>query len=62
MPNAKINLPAKQGCRFFSGDWKKLEEHFVRQSRHAYDIILTSETIYNIDNYQKLVRAEPQAA
>lgn len=43
-----------KNCKFYSGDWdsfnKKLDEKIV------YDIILTSETIYNPANYSKLIQ------
>lgn len=39
--------------RFFAGDWS----HFVQLQRpqQVYDVILTSETIYNPANNQKII-------
>jgi len=38
-------------CSFYSGDW----ESFRSLSDDKYDIIMTSETIYNPSNYTKLL-------
>jgi len=55
--NVKFSLEnqigSSNGCRFFSGDWCSFQdlalgEHLI------YDVILTAETIYNVDNYEKL--------
>lgn len=48
IPNVLLNCSTDK-ARFFSGDWS----HF--KSDTPYDIILTSETIYNEDNYPKLM-------
>jgi hypothetical protein len=40
-------------CKFFSGDWDSFKD--LTASEEKYDIILTSETIYNPDNYSKLL-------
>lgn len=52
----KSEVPQKLGqCRFFSGEWSTFcklvtsEKHFEK-----YDLILTSETIYNPDYYDTL--------
>lgn len=37
---------------FYSGDWKSLLKYIENDN---YDFILTSETIYNQENYQKLL-------
>ncbi|XP_067006440.2 histidine protein methyltransferase 1 homolog isoform X2 [Anabrus simplex] len=54
IPNVLLNAPDKlASCRFFSGDW----ESFVQLTAPEdlkYDYILTSETIYNSSNYNKL--------
>lgn len=42
-------------CRFFSGDWSDLEKNFLAKENKKFDLILTSETIYNVDNQSKLV-------
>ena len=65
IPNALLNLPSSPGssdsdavaekCRFFSGDWSDLEENFLAKENKKFDLILTSETIYNVDNQSKLV-------
>jgi hypothetical protein len=54
IPNVLSN---KEGFkyRFFSGDWKCFKNEFEKKVGLKYDIILTSETIYNRENYQKLV-------
>ncbi len=54
IPNVRLNN-SKSVSRFYSGDWKKLEQHLQEESPGSYDVILTSETIYNVDNYNKLV-------
>jgi hypothetical protein len=52
IPNVILNNPDLIGkARFFAGDWASLLHKLDR-----YDIILTSETIYNPENYGKLVR------
>lgn len=62
IPNVLLNAP-KEGegstedgvrpeCRFFSGDWRSLEE-ILPSSK--YDLILTSETIYNLENQETLL-------
>lgn len=40
-------------CQFFSGDWSSFNE--LTSNEEKYDIILTSETIYNPENYRKLI-------
>ncbi|XP_070577866.1 histidine protein methyltransferase 1 homolog [Ptychodera flava] len=58
MPNVVLNLGAESDkvnskCRFFSGDWTLFEEMMVNrltQDDDKFDIILTSETIYNTDS------------
>lgn len=37
--------------KFYSGDWKS----FLNVTSSKYDYILTSETIYNPENYKKLI-------
>ena len=61
IPNVLLNVPAgeKTVTRFFSGDWRSLEENFLSKEIVAeslkFDLILTSETIYNVENQPKLV-------
>lgn len=42
-----------QRCKFYAGDWSK----FIAATKDdtKYDVILTSETIYNTENYWKLL-------
>lgn len=41
-------------CKFYCGDWDRYSE-LIGEGR-KYDLILTSETIYNPENYDKLAR------
>ncbi|NXN83088.1 MET18 methyltransferase, partial [Bombycilla garrulus] len=43
-------------CRFFSGEWSQVSQLLLNSNKPSskYDIILTSETIYNPDNYSAL--------
>ncbi|PIA16622.1 hypothetical protein COEREDRAFT_62059 [Coemansia reversa NRRL 1564] len=44
-----------QRCEFISGDWARIESTMRKQGReHTFDLILTSETIYDTTNYKKL--------
>jgi hypothetical protein len=40
-------------CSFFSGDWSSFVKLLTTHDK--YDVILTSETIYNPENYEKLL-------
>lgn len=40
-------------CSFYSGDWSCFEKLTAEDDK--YDVILTSETIYNPENYSKLL-------
>nr|SVE83866.1 EOG090X0C09 [Daphnia pulex] len=52
IPNVIFNNPdLKDRAKFFAGDWGPLLHKLDK-----YDIILTSETIYNPENYGKLIR------
>lgn len=42
-----------QRCKFYSGDWDSFNKKLP--SSVTYDVILTSETIYNECNYNKLI-------
>ena len=61
IPNVLLNVPSTEvtETRFFSGDWQSLEETFLRkeitEESAKFDLILTSETIYNQENQSKLV-------
>ena len=43
-------------CRFFCGDWGSLAKLLSEElGKEKFDLILTSETIYNLENQPKLV-------
>lgn len=42
-----------QRCKFYAGDWSKYVEATTNDTK--YDVILTSETIYNTENYCKIL-------
>lgn len=48
----KLNLLQTES-NFYAGDWSHFAE--LTKDLEKYDIILTSETIYNIENQQKLL-------
>lgn len=48
-----INGEKIEKSRFWSGDWK----NFIEVNDLKYDVILTSETIYNPRNQKKLLEA-----
>ncbi|XP_015122438.1 histidine protein methyltransferase 1 homolog [Diachasma alloeum] len=61
IPNILLNLKdrdlLKENCRFFSGDWAAFTELFCEKfprEEGKYDVILSSETIYNSENHEKL--------
>lgn len=54
----EVNNASLDGCKFYSGDWESFTETLNEQScseMDKYDFIFTSETIYNPDNYEKLL-------
>lgn len=57
IPNAYINSEnwpdTKNKCEFYSGDWASFVDLFDGDN-DTYDVILTSETIYNPENHEKL--------
>jgi len=61
IPNVLLNVPngSQTETRYFAGDWGSLDTDILRQliveERDKYDLILTSETIYNPDNHSKLL-------
>lgn len=62
MTTTDHSLPSPPETRFFAGDWAALDKDILepacRGDDHAdrkYDLILTSETIYNVDNQAKLI-------
>lgn len=61
IPNVLLNLEDRESilnrCQFFCGDWESFTK--LRDSNNGdefveYDLIFTSETIYNPDNHKKL--------
>lgn len=58
IPNVCLNADEEdkdistEKCRFYSGDWEKFSQLIGEERK--YDLILTSETIYNPSNYNKL--------
>lgn len=60
IPNVLLNIEEDKReeilkkCRFFSGDWSSFDEKLDKKI--VFDIILTSETIYNAANYDKLIK------
>ena len=58
IPNTLLNSPSGK-ARFFSGDWRSFEDNFLAKEiiseEDKFDLILTSETIYNEENQSKLV-------
>jgi len=59
MPNTLLNVPKDPAkTRFFAGDWesfKELVEPEMFRDDGKFDLILTSETIYNTKNQHKLI-------
>ncbi|CAK1580111.1 unnamed protein product [Parnassius mnemosyne] len=59
MPSVLLNIEEElraneiKKCKFYSGDWKSFNEKL--DDSKVYDIIVSSETIYNEKNYDKLV-------
>ncbi|XP_071944900.1 histidine protein methyltransferase 1 homolog [Antedon mediterranea] len=45
----------KQSCRYFIGDWSDMTDVLKTNNiPNKYDVILTSETIYNVSYYERL--------
>lgn len=57
VPNVLVNIKSvsklKERCRFYSGDWSNYAKLTADQDK--FDFILTSETIYNVQNYRKII-------
>ncbi|XP_026761795.2 histidine protein methyltransferase 1 homolog [Galleria mellonella] len=58
IPNVLLNLEDDSEmcitrCKFYCGDWSSFNKKL--DNSKPYDIILTSETIYNEENYDKLI-------
>lgn len=60
IPNVLLNIDDCdnrhdiKNCKFYSGDWESFNKKL--DDGELYDIILTSETIYNPANYSKLIQ------
>ncbi|KAH9518380.1 Histidine protein methyltransferase 1 [Bulinus truncatus] len=52
-PNVRRNISTEQ-CHYFAGDWGSFNQIAV-ENNLKYDVILTAETIYNPDNYSKIL-------
>eukprot|EP00092_Neocalanus_flemingeri_P033182 GFUD01036088.1.p1 GENE.GFUD01036088.1~~GFUD01036088.1.p1 ORF type:complete len:287 (-),score=81.13 GFUD01036088.1:192-1052(-) len=60
IPNTLLNVPSDpEETRFFSGDWGTFENNIlvkeIKNDNDKFDLILTSETIYNVENQSKLI-------
>ncbi|KAJ0176732.1 hypothetical protein K1T71_007911 [Dendrolimus kikuchii] len=59
IPNVLLNIDEDERsteikrCQFYSGDWESFDKKLDKS--YVYDLILTSETIYNTNNYEKLL-------
>lgn len=51
LPNILLNTEDLSRCKLYHGDWSSL----TNVAQNKFDIILTSETIYNVANYNKLM-------
>lgn len=51
--NTKSISKLKEFCRFYSGDWSNYASKTADEEK--FDFILTSETIYNVNNYDKII-------
>ncbi|KOC65533.1 Histidine protein methyltransferase 1 like protein [Habropoda laboriosa] len=61
IPNVLLNFEDRESilkrCEFFCGDWESFTKLHVSSGENKlveYDLIFTSETIYNPDNHKKL--------
>ncbi|OON21369.1 hypothetical protein X801_02731 [Opisthorchis viverrini] len=64
IPNVLLNLGStldaetlRSSVNFYSGDWVQLARRWESDREQPYDIILTAETIYRPDLYDRLLRA-----
>ncbi|XP_047532968.1 histidine protein methyltransferase 1 homolog [Vanessa atalanta] len=59
IPNVLLNMEEEQideetkSSKFYSGDWASFDQ--LLEESEKFDIILTSETLYNVKNYDKLI-------
>ncbi|XP_017752231.1 PREDICTED: histidine protein methyltransferase 1 homolog [Eufriesea mexicana] len=61
IPNVLLNFDNRENvlkrCQFFCGDWESFTKLYNSNNENEspkYDLIFTSETIYNPDNHKKL--------
>ncbi|XP_044264226.1 histidine protein methyltransferase 1 homolog [Tribolium madens] len=54
IPNIHLNGLDCDNCEFFCGDWGSFLDLQLTEDK-KYDFILTSETIYNTNNYKKIL-------
>ncbi|KAK9890654.1 hypothetical protein WA026_012012 [Henosepilachna vigintioctopunctata] len=57
IPNLIINNIDVKECRYFSGDWMSFSKYLENENldeNNKFDFIFSCETIYNLDNYDKL--------
>lgn len=61
IPNVLLNIEEDDSrekeikkCKFYSGDWALFDQKLGEST--VFDVILTSETIYNENNYNKLIQ------
>ncbi|KAJ2734979.1 hypothetical protein IW152_001961 [Coemansia sp. BCRC 34962] len=48
-------LEIKDRCEFIAGDWARIEQEMRAQGReHSFGLVLSSETIYDVDSYARL--------
>ncbi|TGZ72316.1 hypothetical protein CRM22_002162 [Opisthorchis felineus] len=64
IPNVLLNLGStldtealQSSVSFYSGDWVQLARRWESEGEEPYDLILTAETIYRPDLYDRLLRA-----
>ncbi|EFA10806.2 histidine protein methyltransferase 1 homolog [Tribolium castaneum] len=55
IPNVYLNGLDLANCAFFCGDWGSFLDLQLKSAARKYDFILTSETIYNTNNYKKIL-------
>lgn len=52
--NGKENLSDNNNFEFISGDWSNVNNYFINNNNEKFDVILSSETIYNTNYYRKI--------
>ena len=53
--DANITPEKERRLKLFSGDWSAVGKHLRAENSPLFDLILSSETIYNIDYYPKIL-------